>query len=361
VLRPVAAPAVSRRGATVVSAGVLVIVLCVLAWLLPVPYVAMGPGPAVNTLGSPGGTNVIEVTGHRTYPTNGRLDLTTVTMTSPDSKLSLIGVVKSWLDPAAAVVPRTYVYPQGQTPTQVRKQNTVEMTDSQQIAVAAGLAAADIPVRATVVVVKVLPGTPSVGKLKPKDRLVSVQGKPVRSAIGLRNAIRKHKPGDTIDLGIIRDGVRRTVRIVAGKAQDDPHVAAVGIETAVTGYQSHTKVKVNLPEVIGGPSAGMMFALAIYDKVKPGPLAGGRVVAGTGTIDAAGSVGPIGGIQQKIHGARDAGATVFLAPAGDCADAGRAQVSGITVYRVQTLDDSIKVLTELDKNEPVTVPQCTAP
>ena len=348
----------TRRGATVVAAGIAVIALCLLAWLLPVPYVSMNPGPVVNTLGSPGGTDVVAVTGHRTYPTSGRLDLTTVTMTSPGTKLPLTKLVTDWLDPKAALVPRSYVYPKTETPAEVEKQNTAEMAGSQQTAIAAGLSAAGIPVRATVVVAEVLPGTPAVGKLRVGDHLVSVQGKPVRSASVLRDTIRSYRPGARLDLGIVRKGTRKTVTIVAGPAQDDPHVAAVGIQVGVSGYSSDTTVKVNLPEQIGGPSAGMMFALAIYDKVTPGQLADGRVVAGTGTIDADGNVGPIGGIQQKIHGARDAGATVFLAPAGDCADAGKADVPGITVYRVETLKDSIKVLTELDDGEPVSVPQC---
>jgi PDZ domain-containing protein len=102
----------------------------------------------------------------------------------------------------------------------------------------------------------------------------------------------------------------------------------------------------------------MMFALALYDKLTPGPLAGGRTVAGTGTIDPDGTVGPIGGIQQKVNGAKAAGATVFLAPASDCDSAGSAHVDGITVYRIEKLQDSVDVLTELNQNKPVTVATC---
>lgn len=340
------------------SAAVMMIVLCVLAWLLPVPYVAMNPGPAVNTLGAPHGTDVIAVRGHQTYPTTGRLDLTTVTVTSPDEKLPLVSVLTGWLDPKVAVVPRTYIYPKSVTPAQVEKQNTAEMADSQQTAIAAGLHAADVPVRQQVVVAKVLAGTPSVAKLRVGDQIRTVQGHAVSSAIGLRDTIRGYRPGTTIQLGITRAGSNHVVDIVAGPASDDAKVAAVGIETGVSGYDSPVHVSVNLPLQIGGPSAGMMFALAIYDKLTPGALAGDRVVAGTGTIDADGNVGPIGGIQQKVNGAQEAGATVFLAPSGDCAQAGAAHVDGITVYRVATLHDSITVLTELNQHKPVTVPLC---
>ncbi len=347
----------ARRQIDVIVAAVLLVVLVLLAWLLPVPFAQERPGPAVDVLGSTAGTDVITVTGHQTYPTTGRLDLTTVSVTAPGERLPLLAMLAGWLSPRSAIVPVSYVYPRSLSVAQVQQQNAEEMDSSQTAATAAALRQAGIKVTDRVQIQSIAANAPAGGRLKAGDFVTSVDGAAISTPEELRSRIRAHQPGDTLRFGYVRGATAGTVDVVAGPAQDDAKVAAIGVTPGV-GYLSDVAASVRLPQQIGGPSAGMMFALGLYDKLTPGPLTGGRTVAGTGTIDANGEVGPIGGIQQKVNGAREAGATVFLAPASDCSSAGSAGVDGITVYRVGTLADSVTVLTELDANKPVTIPVC---
>ena len=105
-----------------------------------------------------------------------------------------------------------------------------------------------------------------------------------------------------------------------------------------------------------------MFALAIYDTITPGELTGGRYIAGTGTITSDGTVGEIGGIQQKIAGAVGQGAEVFLVPAGDCAEAAQsAEADSVQLVKISTLDDAVKALEAIDAGDPSSVlPSCGA-
>jgi PDZ domain-containing protein len=147
------------------------------------------------------------------------------------------------------------------------------------------------------------------------------------------------------------------VTITTTRAPDDPDRAFVGI-TPHNGFKFPFEVTVNLGQEIGGPSAGAMFALAIFDKLTPGALTGGQHIAGTGTIEPDGTIGPIGGIQQKIIGAREEGATTFLVPAANCADAVSADVDGIRLVKVETLDGAVKALERLAKDRDAKVPAC---
>jgi len=347
----------ARRQLNVIVAALLLVVLVLLAWLLPVPFAQERPGPTVDVLGAKAGTDFIKVTGHQTYPTTGRLDLTTVSVTAPGERLPLLAMLAGWISPRSAIVPISYVYPRSLSVAQVQQQNAEEMDASQTTATAAGLRQAGIKVTDRVQILSIAQNAPAEGKLKAGDYVTSVGGTAITTPEALRDRIRSHKPGDTLTFDYVRGSTEGTVDIVAGQAQDDAKVAAIGVTPGV-GFLSDVTASVHLPQQIGGPSAGMMFALGLYDKLTPGALTGGRTVAGTGTIDADGKVGPIGGIEQKVNGAREAGATVFLAPASDCSSAGSAAVDGITVYRVATLADSVTVLTELDANKPVTIPVC---
>jgi len=347
----------ARRQLNVIVAALLLVVLVLLAWLLPVPFAQERPGPTVDVLGAKAGTDFIKVTGHQTYPTTGRLDLTTVSVTAPGERLPLLAMLAGWISPRSAIVPISYVYPRSLSVAQVQQQNAEEMDASQTTATAAGLRQAGIKVTDRVQILSIAQNAPAEGKLKAGDYVTSVGGTAITTPEALRDRIRSHKPGATLTFDYVRGSTEGTVDIVAGQAQDDAKVAAIGVTPGV-GFLSDVTASVHLPQQIGGPSAGMMFALGLYDKLTPGALTGGRTVAGTGTIDADGKVGPIGGIEQKVNGAREAGATVFLAPASDCSSAGSAAVDGITVYRVATLADSVTVLTELDANKPVTIPVC---
>jgi len=99
-----------------------------------------------------------------------------------------------------------------------------------------------------------------------------------------------------------------------------------------------------------------MFALGIIDMITPDNLTGGKFIAGTGEITATGQVDPIGGIQQKMVGARNAGATVFLTPAGNCSDTAGAVPAGLKIVKVSTLSQAVSDLEAIKANKPV--PSC---
>ncbi|MGW5366358.1 YlbL family protein [Actinopolymorpha pittospori] len=347
----------SRRTATMTLTAVLLVALVALAWLVPVPYVAMSPGPIENTLGNVDGKPIIKIDGRRTYPTTGQLDLTTVAVTSPDQKLDVAGVIAGWVDPSVAVVPRDYIYPPDQTPDQVQQQNAEQMETSQQSAIAAAMREVGVKVPAAVQVRAVVEKSPAVGRLKAADILVAVDGTKTTSAQQVVDLVGKHKPGDRIRLSVRRAGKPLDVTITTGRSPDDPNRAFVGVQP-LDGFDFPFPVTVNLGQDIGGPSAGTMFALAIVDKLTTDNLTGGKHIAGTGTIGADGKVGPIGGIQQKIAGAKRGGATTFLVPADNCAAAAGAPTDGIRLVRVATLHDAVTALEALQKNPNAQVASC---
>ena len=343
----------TRRTATLVASIITLVLALGLVSLLPVPFVSFSPGPVRDTLGAANSKPVIEVKGYETFPTDGRLDLTTVSVTSPNRELTLPQAMRNWLDPHRDLFPRDVIYPPSQTADQAEQESTAEMTGSQDSAVAAALQEAEVPFHPKVS--SVSKGSPADGKLKPDDVILQVDGVAAAKVPQVGELVRKNKVGDTVRFLIRRGGKEQTVAVQAAATPGDAQRPMVGI---AVGVESPVKVTVNLGQDIGGPSAGLAFALAIYDKLTPGPLLAGKHVAGTGTIDPIGQVGAIGGIQQKIAGAQDAGATVFLVPAANCDAALHAGVDGIRLVRVETLHQAVTALTALAKGSGE-VPACT--
>lgn len=351
----------SPRAWTIALSALLLGALIAAAVLIPVPFVTMSPGPTENTLGKVGGKQIIEVAGADTYPTNGQLDLTTVAVTSPDQQLDLTEAIADWLNPDTAVVPRSFVYSETETPAQVEQRNAVAMETSQQEAVAAALTEVGKPFESdAVVVLEILHDAPALGKLDAGDIIHEVDGEPIQTPEDVADAVSKHEPGDRVRFGVERDGEPLDVTVETVPRPDDAKKAMVGI-TPATGYDFYPiDIKVNLAEEIGGPSAGGMFALAMVDRLEKGSLTGGRHIAGTGTIDSEGRIGPIGGIQQKLLGARASGATIFLVPAGNCAEAASADVPGLRLLEVATLHSAVDALEKTKKNPKAAVPTCDA-
>jgi PDZ domain-containing protein len=348
----------SRRTATMVVSAVLLVVLVAVASLLPVPYVALLPGPTTNTLGTVDGKPLIEIEGTRTYRPTGHLNLTTVEVKGgPGRRFDLVTAFRGWLDPKVAVVPEETVYPPGSTAQQVEKQNAEEMELSQQSATTAALRELGYKVTSRVAVSAVVEGAPALGKLKAGDTIVAVDGKPISKPEQVAELIREHAPGEEIAFTVERDGRRLEVPVPSRAADDDPSAAVVGIvPKAVAKYPF--KVDIRLEDV-GGPSAGLMFALGIVDKLNPQDITGGSFIAGTGTIDDSGKVGPIGGIQQKLVAAREAGASVFLTPDGNCADAAAATPHGLRLVRIVDLDGALGALDALRAGSDA-VPSCAS-
>jgi PDZ domain-containing protein len=342
----------SRRSLTLAIAGLATVVAIAVAVLLPVPYVILGPGPTLNTLGESSGQPLITISGHPTYKTTGNLNLVTVSYQGgPGSDMSIFQALRAWVDPSEAVVPETELFPPGQSAQQTQAQDTEEMTGSQQTATAAALTQLHIPYQTVVSVVSTVPGYPASTVLKAGDVIEAVDGKAVDGQTSLSSMITAHPVGTVLTLKVLRAGKTLTIPVTS-KASSG--TAVIGVE-AQEEYKFPFTVSISVGD-IGGPSAGMMFALGIIDKLTPDNLTGGKFIAGTGEITASGQVQPIGGIQQKMVGARSAGATIFLTPAGNCSDTVGAVPAGLRLVKVSTLSQAMSDLEAIKAGKPV--PSC---
>jgi Lon-like protease len=342
-----------RRLATLLIAGVCALAALVVAAFVSVPYVALTPGPTLNTLAKPYGSELIQITGRRTYPTTGHLNLVTVSYTGgPGTDFNIFSALRAWLTPNDAVVPESEIYSSGQTQQQVVKQDTQEMLGSQEDATAAALCYLNINFTTINTVSATVKGTPAYGVLRPGDDITAVGGTPISCDNNVVTLIRDRKPGADVTLTIQRKGSTKMVTLATKEVQGQP---VVGVNLAPPTYKFPFKVKINLSD-IGGPSAGLMFALGIIDKLTPDNLTGGKFIAGTGEIQPNGAIEPIGGIQQKMAGARAAGATIFLTPAGNCSNTVGAVPPGLRLVKVNSLSDAVSDLTAIRHGQPV--PSC---
>ena len=343
----------SRRSLTLLIASVGVIAALAIAVLIPVPYVILQPGPTLNTLGrDSSGQPLITIEGHPTYPTTGHLNMVTIGYQGgPGVTINIFSALAAWLNPHDAVVPESELFPPGQTQQQSQQQDTLEMTGSQQTATAAALTQLHIPFQTLVTVAQTEPGDPAYGVLKSGDVITAVDGTPVTSGSQLTSLIGAHPAGSTLTVTIVRAGRTETVRVGTKESGGRP---VMGVQIYEQ-YKFPFTVKFDVGD-IGGPSAGMMFALGIIDKLTTMNLTGGRFIAGTGEIESGGQVDAIGGIQQKMVAARNAGATIFLAPASNCSDVRGSTPAGLQVVKVSTLNQAVTYLEDLKSGQPV--PAC---
>ena len=334
----------SRSVALIVS-GFVTVFLLALTVSLPAPYVALRPGPVVNTLGKENGQPLIAVSGHQTYPAKGQLDLTTVSLLgTPEQPLNLTKAIAGWLDGTVAVVPQREIFPPGQTQQDTDRENQREMVDSQQAAAAAALTELGFDVKHALKVTGLTDDAVAKAVIKDGDEILGLNGTDTPELDGLRTALDATRPGDTVTVTIRRGGKQSEVTTRTIRGSDGTSALGVYIGRS---YVLPFQVRIQLDD-IGGPSAGMMFALGIIDLLTPGDLTGGKQIAGTGTMeDESGKVGEIGGIRQKLVGARRAGAAWFLAPAGNCNEVVGHVPDGLRVVKVATLgqaEDAVKAI-----------------
>ncbi|MFJ8788891.1 PDZ domain-containing protein [Streptomyces sp. NPDC102462] len=360
-----------RRTATMLASTLMLIAFLCAGVLLPVPYSEMSPGPTVNTLGEHDGEPVLHISGHKTFPTTGHLNMTTVRVTSADYKMNLVEAVYGWLAHDDKVVPHDTLYPDGKTEEQSTQENAEEFSQSQESAKVAALKELDIPVKSWVIVSTVVKDSPAEGRLHAGDVIKAVDGTPVKQPSDVAELVTKHKPGQDVVFRIIpakeqaaAEKENRTptltqdVTITTATSEDSGAKRAIVGISAGTDHTFPFSIDIKLADV-GGPSAGLMFALGIYDKLTPGSLTGGKFVAGTGTIDDNGKVGPIGGIEMKTVGARDKGAQYFLTPADNCAAAAKDTPSGLTLVKVKTIKDALGALDDIRSGDTAALPKCT--
>ncbi|MCB5170151.1 PDZ domain-containing protein [Streptomyces bambusae] len=358
-----------RRTATMLASVFMLFAFLICGVMIKVPYSEMSPGPTVNTLGKSGGEEVLQISGHKTYPTDGHLNMTTVRVTGADYDMNLLEAVYGWLSHDNVVVPHENLYPDGKTEEQSTQENAEEFSQSQESAKVAALRELGVPVAARVVVGTVVKDSPAEGRLHAGDVIRAVDGSPVKGPADVARLVTKHKAGEKVAFTIVpakeaaaAEAARREPKVteqvvITTKAAEDDGHAIVGIRAA-TDHTFPFKIDIKLADV-GGPSAGLMFALGIVDKLTPQNLTGGKFIAGTGTIDDAGKVGPIGGIQLKTIGARNAGARWFLTPAANCAAAAADVPDGLTLVKVDTIADARKSLEKIAKGDTAGLPQCS--
>jgi PDZ domain-containing protein len=345
----------TQRNLAAVLAAPLLIGLWVVVLTQPLPYVTYKPGVTVDVLGDPDGEEIIQVSGHPTYRDDGQLRMTTVFVSRPKpATVNLFQLMQAWVSKDDAVYPYDAVYTEGTTQKSSEAEGRAEMASSQDLAVAAALGELGSRVVEFAVVATVLDGQPAAGVLQAGDEIAAVNGEKIDGASAVGEAVAATPAGEDVELDIVRKGEKQTVRITPVEQDGKPYI---GIELT-SRFTFPFDVSLHIDPDIGGPSAGLMFSLGIYDTLTPGSMTDGKVIAGTGTIDADERVGPIGGIQQKIAGAREAGAKLFMVPPDNCDEAVDAQNGDMTLVRADTMHDAVAAIESWVDDPDATLPSC---
>ncbi len=352
----------SQRLIAAVIAVPAVIALFVYAWVSPLPYAYYQPGTTIDVLGTDqGDAEVIQVDGAKTYPDDGQLRMTTVQVSpaaeeGEEGGASLVDLISTWANSDNAVYPYDVVHPEGETRESNREEGQLQMATSQDAAVEVALSEMGIDVPQVLAVTAVTPGKPAEKVLEVDDVIRTIGGTTIDDAQQLYDLISDSPAGEPLSIGITRGGKDLEVSVTP---VEEGGRSVVGITPEVAEYEFPFEVKININPAIGGPSAGLIFSLAVYDTLTEGSLTGGREIAGTGEIAPNGAVGPIGGIQQKIAGARDDGAELFLVPIDNCADALEADNGDMRLVMAQTMSDVRVALEAYAKDgDPAVLPSC---
>jgi PDZ domain-containing protein len=339
-------------------AGLLALCLLAVLWgtavFVPLPYVTYYPGPTVDILAASDGDETVQVTGHQAYYDDGELRMTTVYVSQPQERVSLPELLRAYFDPDAAVWPRSSVYGPHETDESSDRESAVAMVSSQDTAVAAALTELGEKVDPVVEVLDVTPGLPAEGRLKVRDVLLRVGGTEITEAQDVVDAVDGAAAGEPITFVVRRGDRRLTVDVTPEQVDGD---LRIGITPGV-GFDFPFRVSVKISDSIGGPSAGLMMSLAIYDTLTPGSMTDGGDVAGTGSITPSGRVGPIGGIQQKIAAARDAGAELFFVPAENCDGIGGVDPGDMRLARATTMHRAVETLAVWVADHDASLPTC---
>lgn len=352
------------------------------AFILPSSYVKEGPGPLFDVLGTYQEKEVIEVSGAPSYKTFGKMNMTTVSVSGgPYTELSGAEAFYSWLafdGNRSLVVPTDALYPHV-SHEQATAATGAQMADSQTQAKVAAMRELKMAVNEKVQVLSTVEGSPAASALKADDRIVKVGENQIETLTDVPKAVNASN-GSPIDVTVERDGTQQTFKLTPVRSSDNSRwILGAGLKQS---YDLPAHVQYNL-DGVGGPSAGLMLALGTVDKLSEGTLladedAGGdpyrSYISGTGTIDADGKVGAIGGIKYKILATGRYGARYFLAPKENCDSIVKmqaqdpdlfnyyhaGQVSGtMTVIPVSTLDEAVKTVEAIKSGTPDdSLPRC---
>lgn len=322
------------------AGSVVVAMVALIGWTLvwvPLPLLVISPGSALQV------SERIEFSTRQEDELSGQLLLTTVQVSQPNT----VEALGAWLDEDKDVIRREQVIPEDVDPSAYFQAQRQIFEESGQLAAAAGLRAAGFAVTVTgngAEVVAVSPNAPAQGVLREGDLITAAGDQPIQTASALVAAVAARRIGDELALTVRRDAMTIQLRVTLGPSAQQPGpMLGVAIRTVGFDIDLPFPVQVDAGQ-IGGPSAGLLMALTVYDLAEDGDLTRSRIIAGTGTIDAQGNVGPVGGVNQKIEAAVRAGAQIFLAPAGEVDQARAAAGDRLQVIGAATLDDALNAL-----------------
>jgi PDZ domain-containing protein len=316
--------------------------LCFLAALLPTNNGLRAPGAALSV------EPMVRAPSAQSYGARGTFILTSVV---PQTPIIVAQWVQGQLNPAIDIVPPEQIVPHGTTPQELARQGSQMLLQSESVAMVVGLQLAGYDaaiVQTGVQVASVMPESPALGILQPGDEITTINGAPVQDLDDLSTALAGQTPGATVQLTVRREGALTDVAVPLMPPAEAGSPPRIGITVAPSGFDVELPFPVEIvPErIVGGPSAGLMFTLTVYNRVTPEDLTGGYRIAGTGTINLDGGVGPIGGVRQKVAAAERAGATYFLSPPENYPDA-LAVARRIQVIEISSAEEAITFLRSL--------------
>lgn len=316
----------------------LFILIVLIAFFVPTPYVLLSPGQPQNIL-----TDAISISGAQTFPTKGKLSVTSVMVTNPDSYITGFDILYGWTNGDQAVLPRVEIYPKDETAEESTQQGAADMKESQANATSAALSLLGYKGDTKLIINNVNPKSFAFKKLLAGDQIIGIDEVTLNSATQITDYLQSKKSGEVVKLTVKRSATASTIEIPVKLSAREDGSAFIGVNIESKSVYPIT-VKIKLDET-GGPSGGLIFALGIIEKLQDEDLIRGRNIAGTGTITDTGEVGPIGGITEKIIGAKKAGVSIFLAPIENCSDISNPELlEGIKVVPVATLSQALAVL-----------------
>lgn len=341
-------PPPTARALTLAIASSATALLLAAAAVIPVPYVVTSPGPTFDTLGEVDDVALIDVVGAPSYDSAGQLRFTTVSLSGgPGAHVSLGRLLEGWWESDQVAHPVEDYFPPDQTAEEADEQSSAEMLSSQEAASVAALKELGYEVPTTIVIEDTIEGSGAVGLAEHGDVVLAVDGDPIADYAELTAVMDVKKPGDVVTITVQREGAQKDLAITTSDGGNGRALLGIFLDLQ---FDLPVDVRIQI-ENVGGPSAGMMFALGIINTLTEPDETGGAHIAGTGTIDIDGQVGPIGGIAQKMVGAANSGATWFLAPVANCGEVVGAEPSDLSVVAVDTLSEARAAVEAIGKGD----------
>jgi Lon-like protease len=315
---------------------VLLFVAAFVAVWFRLPYYSIQPGPAREV------EPLIDVQGHERFPSTGKLIMTTVSW----YQVTPLQALFAWIDPAQSVVPDEDIYPPGESKSSEHQRAISQMDTSKILATSVVLEElAGYPKEHGVgaLIEATTEGCPAYQRLFAGDLVREIDGTRINSSIQADRVIEHVPVDDPVSFTVQAAGQTHEIRLTRTHCVQDVKRPLIGI-SMVEPFPFRVEIASG---DIGGPSAGLMFALGLYDTLTPGDLTGGRTIAGTGEIFPNGRVGPIGGIKDKVVAAERVGASVFLVPADNMAELDGVDTGDMRLISVRSFDQALQALEDL--------------